>query len=112
MRKLSKILLFVLVTATLVFTFSANVNAIVDADGYEILDGETTPSPTTSPSPKATTSPSPKATTSATPQNTPDTATTPHPQAGTFQGVIYGTISLITLGVVIIAYKMIKKYNY
>lgn len=100
MRKLSKILLFILVIATLIFTFSANVNAIVDADGYEILDGEST----TSPSPQATTSPSP--------QNTPDTATTPHPQAGTFQGVIYGAISLITLGVVIIAYKMVKKYNY
>ena len=108
MRKLSKILLFILVIATLIYTFSANVNAIVDADGYEILDGEST----TSPSPQATTSPSPQATTSPSPQNTPDTATTPHPQAGTFQGVIYGAISLITLGVVIIAYKMVKKYNY
>ena len=107
MKKISKILLFMLIMITLVFTFSVKVNAVVDKDGYEEVEGTTaSPSPKTTPSAKTTSSPK------STPSPKSDTATTPHPQAGTFQTVICGAIVVIMVGGIVLAYKKIKKYNY
>ena len=125
MKKVSKVLLLILMMAALMFTFSVRVNAAkADEDEWEEVkqeepaenkkesnkeDSKSTESKDNKTAEEEKKTDNNETTTTG---NKAQTATESHPKAGSVDIAVYMVIGVSTIAVIMLAYKKIKEYNY
>lgn len=118
MRKVSKILLMLIVCITVcAFTINVNAASVGKYEGYNEIEEEetdkTNQTTNTTQTETKTENTENKGTTNTTnTTNTSNKATQPTPQAGNFIGVTTGIAGIVALVLVGVGYKKLNKYNF
>ena len=125
MKKVSKVLIVILMMFALTFTFSVNVNAASDDDWEEVKEVEKpaetpaqeekkpaeTPAQTPAQEEKKPAE-TPAAQVQKPAEDKAKKATESHPQAGSIKVVTYASLLLVVSAGTVYAYKKLKRYNY